>query len=228
MTKLAVFVELSKNAKVGPAAATYAPTNASCPKSCPLAGRGCYAEGGHVGLVTRRLNEAAVGATPLQVAKAEAAAIDSGRAFGQALRLHVSGDCRTEPAARAVSAAAVRFRMRGGGQVWTYTHAWRRVPRVAWAGVSVLASCDRPSQGLAALARGYAPAVTVSHHTSERATVSHGVEWIPCPNQTRGVTCTECRLCWNADVRERAGQGIAFAAHGEKGRALAKRLPVLA
>ena len=228
MTKLATFVELSRNAKTGPAAATYAPTSATCPKSCPLAGRGCYAEGGHVGLVVRRLNAAAEGHTPLQVAKAEAAAIDAGRAFGQPLRLHVSGDCRTEPAARAVSAAATRWRMRGGGQVWTYTHAWRRVSRGAWAGVSVLGSCDHPSQGLAALSRGYAPAVTVSHHTSDRATVAHGVEWIPCPAQTRGVTCSQCRLCWNADVRERAGQGIAFAAHGFKGGQLARRLPVLA
>lgn len=226
--KIAIFAELSRNAKTGPVAATYAPTNASCPQSCPLAGRGCYAEGGRVGLVTRRLNAVAAGRTPLQVAKAEAAAIDAGRAFGQALRLHVSGDCRTAPAARAVAAAATRWRKRGGGHVWTYTHAWRRVPRGAWAGISVLGSCDRPEQGLAALKRGYAPAVTVAHHTSDRATVLHGVEWIPCPNQTRGVTCTECRLCWSADLRERNGQGIAFAAHGEKGKALAKRLPVLA
>lgn len=185
-----------------------------------------------MGLVTRRLNANATAtaqrATPLQIARAEAAAIDAGRVFGQALRLHVSGDCRTDAATRVVAAAAARYRRRGGGPVWSYTHAWRRVSRGAWGdSVAILASCDRIDQGAAALARGFAPAVTVATHTTDRTTTSAGVNWIPCPAQTRGVSCVQCRLCWHANELRDRRQGIAFAAHGAKERELRARLPVL-
>ena len=221
----ATFVRLSKNAKIGDAAATYSAT-ATCPP-CPLKdGKGCYAEDGNVGFTTRRLNKAAQGKTPLQVARDEARAIDAGRPLPIPLRLHVSGDCRTLKATEVVAAAAGRYRDRGGDVAWTYTHAWRRVPRKTWGRVSALASCDRPEQAVAAREAGYAPAVTVARHLAS-ATVSHGVRWIACPAQLRGVTCVECRLCMDADKLFEQKLGIAFAAHGTKERKLQKRLPVL-
>jgi len=50
----AALVLSSTNAKLGLAAATYLPLS-TCPAACPLRGSGCYAESGHVGFVTRRL-----------------------------------------------------------------------------------------------------------------------------------------------------------------------------
>ncbi len=41
-----------------------------------------------------------------------------------------------------------------------------------------------------------------------------GVRWIPCPEQTRGKTCAECRLCWDTESLRACGAGIAFAVHG--------------
>jgi len=211
---VAIFVRLSSNKKIGDAAATYVSTKASCPK-CPLQGRGCYAESGRVGIHTAKLNAEAEGVSRLQAAKAEARAIDQGAVLGGLpLRLHVTGDAATSQAAKIVAAAAERYQARGGGRPWTYTHAWRTVYRAAWGGVSVLASIERVEDGTKALARGYAPALVVAEHASAKAYEAEGVTWIPCLEQTRGIPCSECGMCLDAEALRRRAAGITFAAHG--------------
>jgi hypothetical protein len=201
------------NKKTGAVAVTYASIRATCPR-CPLQDNGCYAQGGHVRLHGRRLD--AANATPERAARDEADAIDGVRyPFGRPLRLHVSGDCRTAKAARLVSGAAGRWLDRGGGPVWTYTHASRVVPREAWGRVSVLASMESLADGARALAAGYAPACVVPDFADGRAFEAHGVQWVPCPEQTRGLQCVDCRLCWTADDLAARRAGIAFAAHGQ-------------
>lgn len=208
----ALYVHLSDNRKIGLAAATYVSTTASCPK-CPLAGNGCYAGQGNVGLLVQRLNRSAAGVSRLDAAKAEATAIDKGAVVpGAPLRLHVSGDSATAQAARIVAEAARRYQRRGGGQPWTYTHAWRTVPREAWGKVSVLGSVESLRQAHAAMKRGYAPARIVREHPNgPKAWTEGGVRWIPCPAQTLGVTCSKCRLCFGADKLFERNAGIAFA-----------------
>jgi len=204
----------SENAKIGFAAATYASIEATCPASCRLRGSGCYAQNGHVALHARRLDSAA---TPLQAARHEASLLDAAQGIrGVPLRLHVSGDTRTAAAARILAGALLRWRSRGGGSVWTYTHAWRTVPRAAWgSAVSILGSAEDTRHGAAILEAGYAPAVVVDTVPADgRAFERDGVTWIPCPQQTRGRTCTECRLCFDADALAARRSGIAFAAHG--------------
>lgn len=223
--KHALFVADSANSKIngrGRVSATYASVEATCPRACPLKGNGCYAQDGHVAFHEARL---ARSGTPDQAARSEALAIDGafsagdvpqdGARGGRDLRLHVSGDARTARAASLLAGAARRWRARKGGNVWTYTHAWRTVPRAAWNGVSVLASVESTKDGRAALRRGYAPAcVVVEHAPDGRAFDRDGVTWIPCVQQTRGVACTDCRLCFDADRLVAAKSGIAFAVHG--------------
>ena len=100
MGKLASAVPFSQNAKLGGMAATYA-AQVTCPRSCPLLGAGCYAEGytSTVGSHTSTLTRAArgAGAGHLRVARAEAREIDK-LPGGLPLRLHVVGDCRDEEA----------------------------------------------------------------------------------------------------------------------------------
>jgi len=218
MKKLAIVTQLSNNRKTGPCSATYV-AQQSCPASCPLRNAGCYAEKGRVGIHTRRLN--AGGGTALEIARAEAEGIRKLKAFGQALRLHVVGDCKSEKTAEIVSEACRDFVKRGGGSPWSYTHAWRRVARKAWEGVSILASIHRIKDGLKALARGYAPAIVVEEFPQGKAWKEEGVTWIPCPAQLKeynpntgeGIQCVDCRLCWNADRLHKNKQGIAFAKH---------------
>src|SRR5215510_10150128 len=161
----ATAVETTDNAKLGPISATYA-SQASCPRSCPWYGNGCYAERGMVAWQTRRLNRSAVRGA-MRIAQAEARAIDV-LTGDRLLRLHVVGDARTDAAARELGAAAERYSRRGnaprrGRKVWTYTHAWRTVARQSWGeAVSVLASVETVREAREAMAKGYAAAVVVS------------------------------------------------------------------
>ena len=122
------------------------------------------------------------------------------------LRLHVVGDCADDAAALIVSAAAARYSARSGQPVWTYTHAWRTVARESWGSVSVRASCETVEQLAEARARGYSGAIVVAEHVGPKTV--DGIT--PCPQQTKGTTCADCRLCFTARAT------IAFEAHGSK------------
>lgn len=226
----ATFVPLSRNAKTGPVAATYASIRSTCPDSCAFKDAGCYAQGGRVAITVRRLDSA--GATAIEAAHTEARLVETGQCIpGLPLRLHVSGDARLTYSAQRLGLSASRWRARSGGPVWTYTHAFRDVPRGAWGpDVSVLASCDHPSQAPLARSQGYAPAVVVAELPPDgRAWYDRGsaTRWIPCPEQTRGITCTQCRLCFNADSLRDRGAGIAFGAHGQGAKHVKLRLQVV-
>ena len=220
---LALAVAKSGNEKTGHVAATYTGTERTC-VDCPEKGTGaCYYESGfRTRKLNERLNDAAreQKASVVRIATAEARAIDglltSGRVQGRPLRIHVGGDTPTAEGARIVSAAARRFVERVKGPAYTYTHAWRRVPRSAWKGVSVLASCETLADAKRALKRSYAPAIIVERHESARAEVVDGIRLIPCPAQTRDdVTCDQCRLCMDGDALKARNAAITFAAHGQ-------------
>jgi hypothetical protein len=163
---------------------------------------------------TSRLNDSEEH-DPARIARLEARAIDALRGR-KPLRLHVVGDCRTRKAARIVSAAARRYRARSGKAVWTYTHAWRKVPRADWGNVSVLASCETTAEAKDAMQRGYAAAIVVPEFKEERAYLEGDVKVLPCPNQTRGAQCSACRLCMGAERLREAALVIAFAVHGRQ------------
>lgn len=188
--EIAIAVPLSGNAKIGECATTYA-AQVSCPTSCAFYnGGGCYAENGRIYTsATGPLNEAARDqrATAIDVAKQEAAAIDRLpvlKCDDRPMRLHTVGDCRTDEAAQIVAAAAARYRARGGGPVWTYTHAWRLVDRASWGSVSVLASCETPEQVELARGRGYAPSIVVEAFASDR---KHQLCRTACPGASPGI-----------------------------------------
>jgi hypothetical protein len=214
------FVEKSKNSKLGEkVAATYASIEATCPSSCKLKNAGCYAQSGFVGIQNARLTRARRSYTPTQIAKIEAGLIDSsfkGRAVpGTSLRLHVSGDTTTKTGVKALASASSRYRMRGGGKVWTYSHAWKKLPRKHWGEISVLASVDSIAEAHEAIAAGYAPVMAVPKFQSDKAYEIDGIKFIPCPAQTKDdVTCSSCKLCMNAKYLESAKAGILFEAHG--------------
>lgn len=242
-----VFAAKSKNAKIkssrgkGEVSTTYAPISVTCPSTCELRkSRTCYAMGGMVGFVVSRIEKAAVGLSRSDAAKQEAAAIrgafsggnvpQDGARGGRDLRVHTSGDCSTRTAAALVGAACADWRRRGGGDAWTYTHAWKSVTRVSWGtAVSVLASLDSLADAAKAVAAGYAPArVVPSFPNGNKSWTEAGVRWIPCPAQTREDTgCADCRLCFGDRGLAARNSGIAFAAHGMRANALKKHLAVV-
>lgn len=220
---LALVVQNSKNAKIGDVSTTLAGT-VSC-KDCKFRGNGCYAETGMVGIHVRRLNDKvrARKASPARQAEHEARGIDALWARGQGLRIHTSGDCPTAEAARIVADAADRFMERGGGRAWTYTHAWRRMSRRAWGGVSVLASVETLTDARRAMRKGWAVARVVPQFSGDKAWTEGGIRWVPCPAQTRdNVTCDSCRLCWDDKKLRAIEAGVAFEAHGSSKRKAAE------
>jgi hypothetical protein len=233
----AIYVSDSGNRKImgtKKADATYVSIKASCPKDCDLMGEGCYAELGYVGITSHRLDDEAQGFSPLDAARAEAKAIDDSYKGGEVpagrdMRLHVAGDSRTLMGTRVINKAIARWKQRGGGDCWTYTHAWKHVPREEWSNVSILASISNVSEVEAARAQGYAPAIVVPEHPSEKAFQLDGCDtkFIPCPAQTRGVGCTDCRLCFNANRLHDGNFGIAFAVHGAKKNNVKRHLNVI-
>lgn len=217
----------------GFAAALTLPIAQTCPDTCALkASRECYAQGGRMALHTRRLEATSRGRTVLAIAKDAAREIrdaaSRGLAHGRPLRLFQAGDARTEAAALVIASAGRAWLAAGGRAVWGYTHAWKKVNANAWRGVAMLASVESIADAQAARAVGYAPARIVDSHPADgRAYSEGGTTWIPCPEQTRGVPCVACGLCFDTEALLARNAGIDFAAHGNKANALKRRLPML-
>lgn len=213
----ALIMRRSGNEKTGPIAATYSATT-TCPDACPLKGdNGCYYESGvYTRDINRRLRVPHV--TSLETAEAMGRALAAMPPIpGLPLRIHVGGDAATEDAARAIADGGEAYMAHGGGQAYSYTHAWRSVARIAWGAVSILASMEDPGEAPAAFERGYAPALVVPEHPMDgRASRDeHGTLWIPCPVQTkRTPDCATCGLCMDADALHARRAGITFEAHG--------------
>lgn len=223
--RLALFVPVSKNEKVGRVSATYASIHGSCPRDCAHMNNGCYAQLGMVGIHSSRLDKASKNrprADARETARAEARLILKAIASGEnklPMRLHVSGDCRTESATTTLSAACREW----NNPIWTYTHAWKNVRRETWGShISVLASIDSKEDMPLAQEKGYAMAITVNYHPENGKAwkLDNGFKVIPCPSQTRDIKCDACRLCWNDEYLRSTKAVISFAAHGSQKRKL--------
>lgn len=233
----AIYVSKSGNKKINGSQkvdATYVSIKHSCPDTCPLKDDGCYGQNTLVALTNFRMERRAKGQSLLDLARSEAKAIDNSYDSGpvpkgRALRLHVAGDSRTRTGTRIINNAIARWKKRGGGDCWSYTHTWKNVHRENWSNVSILASVTNVSEVKEARMQGYAPAIIVPEFNGDKVFKLDGsdIKWIPCVQQTRNIGCTDCRLCFNADRLYNDGFGIAFAAHGAKKNTIKRRLKVL-
>lgn len=127
----------------------------------------------------------------------------------------------------ALAYAAERWEDRGGGGVFAFTHGWRGIHRASFGPIRILASAEKPEDISAAHQRGYDVAIVLPSFPGARAFDLPGtdVKVIPCPAQTRGTTCVQCRLCISAPLREH-DRVIGFAAHGHVER-VRRRLRVI-
>lgn len=203
-----VAMEISRNKKTGPCAATYAPLS-SCPKDCPFLEKGCYAKYGPTGMITNRISKKQRSKKSVALEEAEKIRALPGV---RPLRLHISGDCATKESAEIVAKAAEEYSSRYDQPVWTYTHAWKRVPRSAWGSVSVIASCETIEEARHARRRGYAAAMVSEITEDEKA---EEFVLIPCFNQrNNAIKCDTCRFCFNDEHLRGCGFVVTFSAHG--------------
>ncbi len=204
----------SGNTKTGHAAVTYR-TQDTCPTSCPLMGKGCYARGRIFGIPARLGTE---DTGEYAAVRALADTLPEGALF----RANVSGDVLDDAGeldqgyADALSHVA---QSRPDADVFTYTHAWRKLEPDLAPGVTVNASCESAADIETAAAAGWPTVVTDPGDASSiiGQTIA-GRKVVQCPAQTRGLTCEQCRLC----ARPERKSTVAFIVHGS-GKAIAAR-----
>ena len=109
-----------------------------------------------------------------------------------------------------------RYARRGQTVAWTYTHAWREIRKSSWGKASVLASAEAVGDIRRARARGYAVAVVVAGHVSDRLYQVAGEKILPCPAESGKTDCARCRLCTRTTWLKRKRVSIGFAAHGTR------------
>lgn len=227
-----LYIENSKNSKIGKIDATYAPIEQTCPDTCQLKDNGCFASLSFVGIHNTRIEKLSIGTPKVALAKEEADLIKlhaDSKTKSKYLRIHVSGDSTTITGTKLLAKAANSWIKNEDERVYTYTHAWNKVERKHWGNISCLASVDSEDQISKAKLNGYAVAIVVPEFTSKKAYLSTDkrTKFVPCPNQTVGVSCEQCKLCFNDEYLINNNVGIAFAAHGVKKNNIKRRLNVI-
>jgi len=223
-------------------ASTAVSIEASCPDRCRFKAGGCYAKAGFAGrsdkLLTQRWDRRRGPDGPMLD---EAEAIDRIYVRGVAahggkdgsgptdIRVHDSGDVTSEWGARIIARAIERYQARGGGAAWTYTHRWDEVSRDAWGPIHVLASVETRAEFRAAVQRGYVPAIVLPKLEGDKPFAAGVGNWrvLPCPYETRGVTCVKCRMCLGEVDLRKAELAIGFGVHGKGAAKAAQALTQL-
>jgi hypothetical protein len=149
---------------------------------------------------------------PIDIAREEAKAIRNMKGSAP-LRLHVVGDCRTSRATKIVASAAEDYMNEHNQKAWTYTHAWREVPRESWGKVSVLASCEIVEDAKYAMERGYAVCMVWSK-PFKRPFTFQGLNMVPCIQETHGIKCDKCKVCMHDEKLRDKNKVICFFPHG--------------
>ena len=227
--------KLTDDPKEHAVSATYLPQR-SCPPECVFRNSGCYAENGNTGFTTNRLNrDTDPSSRPVDIAKEEskkvfelATKLAKKGIKGRPIRYRVVGDSYTKAAAIETGRSADIWADLVDGKAWTYTHGWRRLRRSLFGdSISVLASVEKTSQIAKARSRGFAAAIVVPYHKSDKVYKLDGEKILPCPHQTRGTPCVKCKLCWDDKRLLSKGISIGFAVHGSRSKAAKHSLTVM-
>jgi len=194
-------VPKTNNAKTGKVAATYI-TGDTCPDRCPFLSI-CYANQGTMGNSPFKIADK-YGNSNLELTADGIRSLPT----GSLVRHAVSG----EPTEEYVQAMGAAHEDRPDTLGWTYLHSWPdRSPAEFPANLVPNASCETTEELQKATANGWDTVLVASGEDDPIiGTKVAGKRVIVCPNQTRGVTCAECKLCMK---RDRAVT-IAFIPHG--------------
>jgi hypothetical protein len=222
-------ISLKGNTKLGTSVVTTTlPIRATCSTDCmhhPDREGTCYAYNGPMMWHQRKM-ESAIDPS-WDIGGMEANQLAALAKPGALVRLHVAGEwidsSHTKRVLRVVKSKSLK--------AWAYTHKWRKFKATSFKGLSILASCDSLPDAIQAWIKGYAPALVVPKFESYKAYdlkyadgSDTGLGGIPCPAQTKHVTCEQCKLCLKADWLHRTQQVILFEAHGSRGKKLASKL----
>jgi hypothetical protein len=206
----------SSNKKTGPIPVSTT-SAATCPTACPLKKSGCYADGGPLAIIWRKVTDGAMGTSWREFCDKIAAL-----PLGQLWRHNQAGDLPGDgvkinrPALRALVAANT------GRRGFTYTHyrpdgANAEAIREANAsGFVVNLSANSLAHADELAKTGAGPVVTLlPENAGPHAVTPEGRKVVTCPATYReSVTCMSCQLC----ARGSRTVIIGFPAHGASRR----------
>jgi len=199
----------SSNAKTGPIPVTTS-EQSSCAPSCPFIGKGCYAKSGPLALHWRKVSEGERG-TDWQGLCDFIQSLPDKQVWrhNQAGDLpHSFGDIDYGMMAHLVVANA-------GKRGFTYTHHKLNphnlsiIDKCNNTGFTVNVSTESISDAVSAHQSGL-PAVAVVPSDAVIPSSHNGVTVTECPAQVRSTTCSECKLCSQAERQ----CVVVFRAHG--------------
>jgi hypothetical protein len=215
------FVLRSGNRKTGPIPVTMSSAR-TCPESCALFGKGCYAEGHIIAMHWRRLSDEHSGVTWDEFVELVRALPD-----GQLWRHNEAGDLPGDNESIDVRALAELVLANEGKRGFTYTHkplTSENVDAIRGAnecGFVVNISTDSIAQADSVRAHGL-PCVTVLPVGTKTGSLTPGGNTIVvCPAVLREeITCATCQLCAVGKRKSIVG----FPAHGDRKGQVTERL----
>lgn len=209
----------SSNAKTGPIPVSTTSAN-TCPPSCPLASKGCYAKGGPLAIHWRKVTSGERG-TDWETFCSTIAKLPQ----GQLWRHNQAGDL--PGSAGVIDSRALEQLVNANGvsmaNGFTYTHYpatpenMVSIEHANTCGFTVNLSANNPTHADELASKTTAPVVTlIPSDTPYTSKTPAGRKVVACPAQYRdNVTCASCGLC------ARAGRSIiiGFYAHGAGSKA---------
>lgn len=212
MQIFAALTRVSSNVKTGPIP-TSMTTKATCPDSCPLKAKGCYAAGGPAAIHWRKITEGERG-------KAWSGFCEDVASLprGQLWRHNVAGDLPGNGSH--INAGDLRQLVKAnkGKRGFTYTHYLPEVGTNAASikeanksGFTVNLSANNIKQAAEYMRLDIAPVVTLLPMDAPNVQEVEGIKVVACPaEKSDKVTCASCGLC-QLTSRDYV---IGFRAHG--------------
>lgn len=210
------YTHKSANKKTGPIPVTTTSED-SCPPSCPLKGKGCYAGLGHLGMHWRRVSSGDRGGTLDELC-------DHVKALpkGQLWRHNQAGDLPGDGEYIDIDALSKIVTANSGKRGFTYTHyPMNMVNHVSiqaanQAGFTINISTETFEDADFYHSQGFPVVTLLPSDQTENVTTKRGNTVVVCPaTQSDKVTCKSCKLCANHSRNTIVG----FPVHGsQKGK----------
>ena len=203
---------VSQNGKIGPIPASVS-SSETCPPSCPLRDKGCYAKYGPLMLHWRKVSEGLRGASWNNFVNAI-----KGLPRGQLWRHNQAGDLPGHGEDIDTGMLSELVQANQGRKGFTYTHKYqneRNLQAIKHAndnGFTVNLSANSVNEVDKLVALNVGPVVTLLPHTQTTNTVTPGGnKVVVCPATYRdNVKCSTCGLCQKAN----RSCVVGFPAHG--------------
>lgn len=191
----------SGNIKLGKGAmATLRPVGVTCPKTCPLLGKGCYAQKYHMDMVSKNAPTSAN--VFMRYMKEATDRWLKGKANKPALlRFHTSGDVMLNDVVDHDYVSALtqwaRVYIANNIPVINYTHVWEDVSTRVMQ-FFTRASTHSIEEAKRAIADGWHVTMQIAKGDAQRikeALRAIGLTGVHCPWQTHRIPCKRCGLC---------------------------------